>query len=79
MHARITTDTRGHVYPGSICAIDGVTVDVPTDVNGVTAVKARVEAAVERLDWVVVNWDLFRADRNAGWFEVLVDLPGAGS
>lgn len=79
MYARITTDLRGHVYPGSVCTIDGMTVDVSADVDGDARGEVRVVAAVERLDWEIVDWDTFRADRDAGWFEVLVDLPRAGA
>lgn len=76
MYARITTGPDGHVAFGSTCTIDGETLPLPAMVMNCDDVQFRVEAAVKRLGWVVVDWDTFRSDRNAGWFEVLVDLPG---
>ncbi len=79
VYARITTDPEGHVTPGSTCTIDGETVPLPTLVMDTDDVQGRVEAAIGRLGWEVVDWDTFRSDRVAGWFEVLVDLPGSGA
>ncbi len=85
MYAYITTDADGHVYPGSVCTIDGDTVPVPGRVSIPPLVRDtddpadRIRAAVDILGWEVVEPLAELLTVHPGHLQVLVDFPGAGA
>ncbi len=82
MYAHITTDNDGHLFGGSTCTIDGDTVPVPTRTGlggGTDDPAARIRAAVESLDWEVVEPLAELLTVHPGHLQVLVDFPGAGA
>ncbi len=76
MYAHITTDADGHLYPGSTCTIDGTTVPVPPLVRGTDSPADRIRAAVDRLEWEVVEPLAELLTVRPGHLQVLVDFPG---